>query len=336
MKNSDVSHLQGIPKHVALTAVELFVDFQASENKHEFELRIERWRQEHQDHDRAWRHIEYVNNQFANVAVGDKSVAHKALISKGPISRRNALKMLTVLFSTGTSAWLIKEQIPWQAWVADKRTQVGGQDQFILAGHKVEMNTNTSVNIFKNDEGALVKLIEGEILISAPSNDKTQLKTTLLKTGQIKVDVSFCKLISRDAQFSVLRQGDVCRLIVLAGAVDIMGMKSSRNNIQVIAGDQVNIDLRTVGKAKPANKQALAWQKGMLVATSMRLEDFLIEVSRYRLGTIRCSKGIANLKVSGTYPINNTDQILAALESSLPIKMQYLTRYFVTAQSAAV
>ena len=62
----------------------------------------------------------------------------------------------------------------------------------------------------------------------------------------------------------------------------------------------------------------------------MRLDDFLAELGRYRSGLVRCSEAVAGLRVSGTYQLEDTDQVLKLVTQSLAIDVTYRSRYWVT------
>lgn len=72
----------------------------------------------------------------------------------------------------------------------------------------------------------------------------------------------------------------------------------------------------------------------MLVAAHMRLEDFC-ELGRYRRGQLHCDPPRANLLLSGSYPLDDSERILDLLEISLPVKVRRFTRYWVTVQARA-
>jgi transmembrane sensor len=59
----------------------------------------------------------------------------------------------------------------------------------------------------------------------------------------------------------------------------------------------------------------------------------LADISRYRSGVLRCDPRIAQLKVSGAFPIDNTDRALAALESGLSLRVTQYSRYWVNVSS---
>ena len=68
----------------------------------------------------------------------------------------------------------------------------------------------------------------------------------------------------------------------------------------------------------------------MLVANEQRLDHFLAELGRYRTGWLRCDPAIAGLRISGAFALNDTDQALQALTTSLPVRIEETTRYWVT------
>jgi len=73
----------------------------------------------------------------------------------------------------------------------------------------------------------------------------------------------------------------------------------------------------------------------MLVAAHMRLQDFLAELGRYRRGQLNCDPKVAELLISGTYPIDDSERILSLLEISLPVRVRRFTRYWVTVEARA-
>jgi transmembrane sensor len=67
----------------------------------------------------------------------------------------------------------------------------------------------------------------------------------------------------------------------------------------------------------------------------MPLPDFLAELGRHRPGVLRCAPDAADLRVSGTYPLANTDRVLAALTLSLPVQVRSRTRWWVVMERQA-
>jgi transmembrane sensor len=76
------------------------------------------------------------------------------------------------------------------------------------------------------------------------------------------------------------------------------------------------------------------WTDGVLSVQQMPLGEFAAELARYRPGLLRCADEVANLKVSGTYQLADTGQILQLLTRSLPVRVEYRTRYWVSIDAA--
>jgi transmembrane sensor len=76
-----------------------------------------------------------------------------------------------------------------------------------------------------------------------------------------------------------------------------------------------------------------AWTQGMLTVIEWRLGDFITELSRYRHGFVRCAGSVAGLRLSGAFRLDDTDTILENLGVSLPVKVTYLTRYWVSIEA---
>ena len=125
------------------------------------------------------------------------------------------------------------------------------------------------------------------------------------------------------------------QLAVLDGQVEVMPNTYSGLPLTVEAARQVNFTRKGWDTSRPTDANSGAWADGMLVAAHMRLEDFLGELGRYRRGQVNCDPQVANLLISGSYPLDDSERILNLLEVSLPVKVRRFTRYWVTVQARA-
>lgn len=66
----------------------------------------------------------------------------------------------------------------------------------------------------------------------------------------------------------------------------------------------------------------------------MPLGDFIAELADHRRGHLAVNPLIASLRVMGTYPLNDTDQVLAMLESALPVRVSRRFDWWVTLEPA--
>lgn len=101
------------------------------------------------------------------------------------------------------------------------------------------------------------------------------------------------------------------------------------------AGQQVVFNANAIDAPEALDAGALAWQRGMLLADAMRLADFAAELARYRPGVIRCEPQVADIRVSGAFPVHDTDAALVMLVSTYPLLARTrLGGYWVTLSPA--
>ena len=72
----------------------------------------------------------------------------------------------------------------------------------------------------------------------------------------------------------------------------------------------------------------------MLSVDDWRLGDFITELGRYRPGVLRCAPQVQDLSISGAFRIDDTDTVLENLGKTLPVRVRYLTRYWVSIEPA--
>ena len=81
---------------------------------------------------------------------------------------------------------------------------------------------------------------------------------------------------------------------------------------------------------RSTNEDQARWTEGMLVINDRALRDVLHELARYRRGHLSCTDDVANLRISGTFPIDDTDLAVLAIAKVLPVTVVSRTRYWVT------
>ena len=68
----------------------------------------------------------------------------------------------------------------------------------------------------------------------------------------------------------------------------------------------------------------------MLVVDNARLADVVEELGRYRSGYLGVDKNVADLRITGSFPLQDTDLALNALLPTLPVQIQQRTPWWVT------
>lgn len=273
----------------------------------------QQWLEAHSEHRRAWEHIQRVNQRLRGVS---SPLAHAALNGPKSGSRRQALKLLLILGAGTAVTWGMREHNPVPSLLADYRSPLGQRRKISLGGgDKLQLNTASAVDV----DGAqrLIRLLEGEILLTAAQSFEVRTAQGLLKT--------------QGARLNVRQFADRTQIALFEGRVELIG--NGRAPMLLPVARQLSFTSASVSEAKPLEANSGAWADGMLVAAHMRLGDFLDELGRYRRGQLNCDRNVADLLISGTYPLDDSERILDLLEISLPVKVRRFTRYWVTVEA---
>jgi transmembrane sensor len=85
-----------------------------------------------------------------------------------------------------------------------------------------------------------------------------------------------------------------------------------------------------MGPIVALNLGADAWTRGMLVVDNVRLEDLIRELARYRPGHLGVTPAVADLRITGSFPLKDTNLALNALLPTLPVQIDQHTPWWVT------
>jgi len=284
------------------------------------ELRqLEHWRQADGEHERAWqRMLDLPQLLRGNADLLRDPVARTALQQTRYISgdRRQVLKLLMGASLLGAVAWKGQDRL------ADFSTGTGERRRQVLAdGTQLWLNTATAVDINFNASERCIHLRHGEI----------NVRTGHDPAGRpLRVQTHDANLRPLGTRFTVRCDDNDSgtRLSVSSGRVAASLRHGSGERI-VQAGEQARLDAAGISSGAITNADD-AWIDGFVTAQASRLGDLVTQLARYRPGILRCDPRVADLRVTGSYPLNDNERILTLLESSLPVSIQRRTRYWVT------
>ena len=309
-----------VSTQVAEQAVHWLMEMQQGALNPRQQAAWQHWLNAHSEHQRAWDHIQRVNQRLRGMP---SPLAHAALNAPKSSSRRQAMKLLLILGAGSAAAWSLRQQHILPPLSADYRSPVGQRRKVQLAdGSQLQLNTGSAVDVHFDGRQRLIRLLEGEILLTANAGS-TPLQVL---TGQ-------GLLSSQAARLNVRQFNDHTQLAVFDGRVEVMPNTYSGLPLTVDAARQVNFTRKGWDTPRATDANSGAWADGMLIAAHMRLGDFLEELGRYRRGQLHCDAKVADLLISGTYPLDDSERILDLLEISLPVKVKRFTRYWVTVEA---
>lgn len=280
-----------------------------------------RWRTSHAEHERVWRHIETMNRRIERGA-GELTTATALAALDAPTSatRRRALKMLSVTLVAGAAGALYGVP-PWTQWAADISTARGERRDFRLAdGTWLQLNTQSAANIRFDTRRRAIHLIQGEILVNT-SQDSQQ------PARPFEIETTAGSIHPIGTRFVVRQDGAIVRVGVIDGAVQLRPA-DAQIMIQLDKGQATTFTSQGVGTPQPIESEA-AWAEGVLVASDMRLADFIAELRRYRAGYLSCDAAVGDLRISGVFPVDDPERVLRSLPAVLPVRLQSFGRYWI-------
>jgi transmembrane sensor len=104
------------------------------------------------------------------------------------------------------------------------------------------------------------------------------------------------------------------------------GLQAGRT---VQAGEQVLMHRDHLDQNEQAPAAADAWSRGMLVVEDLPLAELLAKLREYRPGYLGLDPSLESLRISGSFPLHDTDRALAALPPSLPVQIERHTDWWV-------
>lgn len=290
----------------------------------------QQWRNSHPDHERAWQHIEAVAARLHGLHPGAAYGTLSPLANPAAGKRR---KLLAAVFGLGvaTGTGLLGTSTgTWQELAADYRTGTGEQRDIALPdGTRITLNTASAINVRFEPTQRLIRLLAGEIHIVTGHASPIGAANPpfIVETGEGTVR-------ALGTRFTVRQQDAQSRVDVFESAVEITPADTPDRPVTLRQGERLSFTRNSSGRPGPADEQAEAWARGQLTADNVRLGDFVSELGRYRTGILRCDPAVADLRFSGAFPIRDPDRILAMLPNSLPVQVQWRTRYWVTVSAA--
>lgn len=185
-------------------------------------------------------------------------------------------------------------------------------------GSLIDLNSRSRLQVRYEQDRRLIELFEGEAMFSV-EHDASRPFVVATDSGKVTVT---------GTRFDVRRDPAQTRVAVEQGTVKVQGRDAPSDQfISLTAGLGTHVDAH--GKVAPAYAvnpaQLTAWRNGKLVFDNASLSDVAAEVSRYRQHPLTVSDpAVASLRLTSVFNADNTDALLKALPSILPVAVRSL------------
>ncbi|VVO05720.1 Protein FecR [Pseudomonas fluorescens] len=298
-------------REVARAAAQWLALLESGEATDDDHTRLQHWRSSDHRHENAWQKIQLLRQRFSSLP----SALAMATLDRPDPERRAALKRALGLAALVPAAWLISRQLPLDVWRADLHTGIGERSQLQLAdGSSLQLNTDSAVNI--DLVARQLTLVRGEMALKVPGNS-----ALLINAPYGRISVSRSEVCLRLSERE-------CRVSVVSGAVQLQPLHGPA--LMLNHGQQVRLQASGAGPVAAFDALMPGWREGVLMAQNQPLGDFLRELSRYRSGLLRWDPALESLRITGSFRLDNTDQVLSLLAASLPIDVHTRTRFWVS------
>lgn len=272
------------------------------------------WHQQNVLHQWAWQRLENLQAELHGLP---GPLARRAIGGSVQATRRTLLKGLVLCLGVSGLAWTGYRQTP--IWLADQRTATGERRSLTLPdGTRLTLNTASAVDIRFDAEQRLIILRAGEILVETAKDSRP-----------FKVRSAHGEMRSLGTRFNVRQHEDRTALSVLEHAVAVRNAPGGEE-VRVESGMGLDFATGALAAPHPIDTDQSAWSQGRLVIDDWRLDRTLAELQRYRPGVIACADEVAGLRLSGAYPLDDTDRALTAIVQALPVRIETRTRYWVS------
>ncbi|MGZ0080220.1 FecR family protein [Methylomonas sp. YC3] len=279
---------------------------------------FEHWLQQSPAHQKAYEEIAHRSNLLKRAVATNEKTRHDALSyrpRKKISARPHSWKLATaasILLLIGVATFSSEG---WYGW--NKQIAVGHGDKKTVEladGSRLEINTDSEVNIRINRWQRSVELVKGEVYFSVIHD---AAKPFIVTTGSVRtVDIG--------TEFDIYRHADGEVVVaVKEGSVRIEGKQT--RELQAAQSASYNPSGEFTETANDVSLDALlAWRQGKLIFNNRRLADVLNEIGRYHHVQIRVEEArLGDKRLSGTFPINQFESNLAVITQGLGLTVQH-------------
>lgn len=288
---------------------------------------FERWRSASPIHAEAWRRMAEMTQSFSdNVGELGPQAARSVIESvTAQQKRRRAMTRLLTLSGAGVVGWTLLDATPRPGWTAGYSTAVGEQRRFVLADStRLTLNTDTAADVRFDAYQRRITLYKGEILVESGHDPAGRPLHVATRNGVVT---------PIGTRFIVRQPGETdgnTQVSVMEGVVEVRPSNATGQVLTLTRGQTTSFNRNEFATPVTLDSSTVAWVDGLLVARNMRLADFIDELARYRRGLLRCDPSVGDLRVTGTFPLQNTDKVLRLIQHILPVTLHSRTRYWVT------
>jgi transmembrane sensor len=236
-----------------------------------------------------------------------------------PSSRRRFISGSLSVLGIAVLAGLLGRRYGWLPEAGELTTGTGERHDFTLEdGSALTLNARSRVIARFDATQRLLTLRAGELLVDVAKD----------LARPFVVETEHGRMRALGTRFLVQQEDDATRLVMLHSQVEVVTRGGARQVVE--AGESLLFDARNILALERSNGHESAWVQGRLEVRDRPLSEVIDGLRRYRRGILHLSPDVAALRLSGLYPLDDSDRTLQLLERSLPIRVTWHNPYWVS------
>ncbi|SDI84655.1 FecR family protein [Pseudomonas flavescens] len=268
---------------------------------------LQQWLQASPDNRQAW---ERVQQRLGQAFDGLPAGSHLALGRSAP-SRRHLLRGALGLGGLALGGWWLQRSGVLPLGNAHLRSGIAERRRIELEdGSRLLLNAQSRVEQRFDARHRLLILHEGALLIEVAADPQRPLV----------VRTAFGDARALGTRFSVVLEQRQSRVWVQESRVQVSVPAGQR--LELGSGQGARLDHAGIHPLDPRQATADSWADGVLEVHDQPLAHVVEALRPYRRGVLQVADDAAVLRVSGVFPLDDSEQALRSLEEVLPIHVE--------------
>ncbi|WLH82953.1 FecR domain-containing protein [Pseudomonas sp. FP2338] len=236
-----------------------------------------------------------------------------------PSGRRSFLRNTLALAGVASFASIVMRLYDSGLPADTLRTGTGERLNLTLEdGSALSLDARSKVVKQFNPQQRLLQLLDGKLLVDVA---KDRLRPFIVETEQGRMRALGTRFLVQqgEGQTQITMLHSQVQITTRSGAVQVIN-----------AGQKATFDTQGILKLEAASGGEAAWTRGLLEVRDRSLGDVVEALRDYRRGIIRVSPEAASLRLSGIFPLDDSQSALQLLAKSLPVQIDYHSPYWVS------
>lgn len=307
-------HSAAVPETALTEAAAWLVQLHATDVNDQHRAAFDRWHGSSPAHAAAWQRAETLMGQLGSLGGLSPGLNTRAMEAAARSTRRQSLRQLGLLLVVAPAGWLAWQHTPWREWTAEHTTARGEIRSLTLAdGTQLQLDTLTRLDTRYSANQRLIVLRSGRILVTTGQGGG------FAQVPALQVQTAQGLLRPIGTRFVVAHHDRHSTLAVLEGAVEVTPKNTPHARQVLQAGQQTQFTASEVRQPESGSIAQTAWTQGLLMADRMPLSQLADALARYYPASFRVHPRVADLAISGAYPLQDVPRTLGMLQATYPL-----------------